>query len=196
MLVANYYATFTNKEEDMSRIGKNPVAIPQGVTIDVKDNVITVKGKLGELSQEFSNVEITVEEGNVTVNRNSDSKDDRAKHGLYRSLVKNMIEGVSKGWTKELELVGVGYRATNQGQKLDMALGFSHNIIMDIASEVKVETVSEKGKNPIIKLTSHDKQLVGQVAAKIRSFRKPEPYKGKGIKFVGEQIRRKAGKSA
>ncbi|GFZ91759.1 50S ribosomal protein L6 [Aquaticitalea lipolytica] len=196
MLVANYYATFTNKEEDMSRIGKNPVAIPQGVTIDVKDNVITVKGKLGELSQEFSNVEITVEEGNVTVNRNSDSKDDRAKHGLYRSLVKNMIEGVSKGWTKELELVGVGYRATNQGQKLDMALGFSHNIIMDIASEVKVETVSEKGKNPIIKLTSHDKQLVGQVAAKIRDFRRPEPYKGKGIKFVGEVLRRKAGKSA
>ena len=180
----------------MSRIGKNPVAIPQGVTIDVKDNVITVKGKLGELSQEFSNVEITVEEGNVTVNRNSDSKDDRAKHGLYRSLVKNMIEGVSKGWTKELELVGVGYRATNQGQKLDMALGFSHNIIMDIASEVKVETVSEKGKNPIIKLTSHDKQLVGRVAAKIRDFRRPEPYKGKGIKFVGEVLRRKAGKSA
>ena len=196
MLVANYYATFTNKEEDMSRIGKNPVAVPQGVTIDVKDNVITVKGKLGELSQEFSNVDITLEEGSVVVNRPSDSKEDKAKHGLYRSLVKNMIEGVSTGWTKELELVGVGYRATNQGQKLDMALGFSHNIIIDVAPEVKVETVSEKGKNPIIKLTSHDKQLVGQVAAKIRDFRRPEPYKGKGIKFVGEVLRRKAGKSA
>ena len=180
----------------MSRIGKNPVAIPQGVTVDVKDNMVTVKGKLGELAQEFSNVKITAEDGNVIVERPSDSNVDKAKHGLYRSLVKNMIEGVSKGWTKELELVGVGYRATNQGQKLDMALGFSHNIVMDIAPEVKVETVTEKGKNPIIKLTSHDKQLVGQVAAKIRGFRKPEPYKGKGIKFVGEELRRKAGKSA
>ncbi|MAK37014.1 MAG: 50S ribosomal protein L6, partial [Flavobacteriaceae bacterium] len=132
----------------------------------------------------------------VLVERPSDSKDHTAKHGLYRSLINNMIEGVSKGWTKELELVGVGYRASNQGQKLDLALGFSHNIILDIAPEVKVETVSDKGKNPIVKLTSHDKQLVGAVAAKIRSFRKPEPYKGKGIKFVGEQLRRKAGKSA
>jgi len=180
----------------MSRIGKNPVAIPQGVTIDVKDNIVTVKGKLGELSQEFSNVKITAEDGNVVVERPSDSNEDKAKHGLYRSLVKNMIEGVSNGWTKQLELVGVGYRATNQGQKLDMALGFSHNIVLDVAPEVKVETVTEKGKNPIIKLTSHDKQLVGQVAAKIRGFRKPEPYKGKGIKFVGEELRRKAGKSA
>tara|TARA_B100002051_G_C16692087_1_gene616094 strand:- start:666 stop:1211 length:546 start_codon:yes stop_codon:yes gene_type:complete len=181
----------------MSRIGKNPVAIPQGVTVDVKDNVITVKGKLGELTQEFdSDLTVKVEDGNVLVERPSDSKDHTAKHGLYRSLINNMIEGVSKGWTKELELVGVGYRASNQGQKLDLALGFSHNIIMDIAPEVKVETVSDKGKNPIVKLTSHDKQLVGAVAAKIRSFRKPEPYKGKGIKFVGEQLRRKAGKSA
>ena len=181
----------------MSRIGKNPVAIPQGVTVDVKDNVITVKGKLGELSQEFdSDLTVKIEDGNVLVERPSDSKDHTAKHGLYRSLINNMIEGVSKGWTKELELVGVGYRASNQGQKLDLALGFSHNIIMDIAPEVKVETVSDKGKNPIVKLTSHDKQLVGAVAAKIRSFRKPEPYKGKGIKFVGEQLRRKAGKSA
>jgi large subunit ribosomal protein L6 len=130
------------------------------------------------------------------VTRPSDSKEDKAKHGLYRSLMFNMMEGVSKGWTKELELVGVGYRASNQGQKLDLALGFSHNIVLDIAPEVKVETISEKGKNPIIKLTSFDKQLVGQVAAKIRSFRKPEPYKGKGIKFVGEELRRKAGKSA
>ena len=181
----------------MSRIGKNPVAIPQGVTVDVKDNVITVKGKLGELTQEFdSDLTVKVEDGNVLVERPSDFKDHTAKHGLYRSLINNMIEGVSKGWTKELELVGVGYRASNQGQKLDLALGFSHNIIMDIAPEVKVETVSDKGKNPIVKLTSHDKQLVGAVAAKIRSFRKPEPYKGKGIKFVGEQLRRKAGKSA
>ena len=180
----------------MSRIGNNPVAIPEGVTVDVKDNVVTVKGKLGELTQEYSNVSIKIEEGNILVTRPSDSKDDKAKHGLYRSLMSNMIEGVSKGWTKELELVGVGYRATNQGQKLDLALGYSHTIVLNVAKEVKVETVSEKGKNPIIKLTSFDKQLVGQVAAKIRSMRKPEPYKGKGIKFVGEQLRRKAGKSA
>jgi large subunit ribosomal protein L6 len=180
----------------MSRIGNNPVAIPEGVTVDIKDNVVTVKGKLGELTQNYDSVEIKVEEGNVYVTRSSDTKDQKAKHGLYRSLMRNMIEGVSKGWTKELELVGVGYRASNQGQKLDLALGFSHNIVLDLAPEVKVETISEKGKNPIVKLTSFDKQLVGQVAAKIRGFRKPEPYKGKGIKFVGEQIRRKAGKSA
>ena len=180
----------------MSRIGKNPVAIPQGVTVDVKDNAVTVKGKLGELTQEIADVSVKVEENNVIVERPSDAKDHRAKHGLYRALIDNMIEGVSNGWTKKLELVGVGYRASNQGQKLDLAIGFSHNIVMDIAPEVKVETVSEKGKNPIVILTSHDKQLVGQVAAKIRAFRKPEPYKGKGIKFVGEIIRRKAGKSA
>lgn len=180
----------------MSRIGNNPIAIPKGVTIDVKDNVITVKGKLGELTQEFSNVEITVKDDEVSVARPSDSKEARTNHGLYRSLVNNMVHGVSEGWTKQLELVGVGYRATNQGQKLDLALGFSHNIVLSVAPEVKVETISEKGKNPIVKLTSHDKQLVGQVAAKIRSYRKPEPYKGKGIKFVGEVLRRKAGKTA
>ncbi len=180
----------------MSRIGKNPVAIPTGVTVDVKDNIITVKGKLGELTQEFSEVSVKVEDGQVLVERPSDSKDHTAKHGLYRALVNNMIEGVSNGWAKQLELVGVGYRASNQGQRLDLALGYSHNIVLDIAPEVIVETVSDKGKNPIVKLTSHDKQLVGQVAAKIRAFRKPEPYKGKGIKFVGEQLRRKAGKSA
>ena len=180
----------------MSRIGNNPVAIPEGVTVDVKDNVVTVKGKLGELTQNYDSIEIKVEEGSVWVTRSSDTKDQKAKHGLYRSLMHNMIEGVSKGWTKELELVGVGYRASNQGQKLDLALGFSHSIVIDLAPEVKVETISEKGKNPIIKLTSHDKQLVGQVAAKIRGFRRPEPYKGKGIKFVGEELRRKAGKSA
>ena len=180
----------------MSRIGKSPVAIPDGVSIEVNDNVVTVKGKLGELTQEISDVSVKVEEGNVVVERPSDAKDHRAKHGLYRALINNMVEGVSNGFTKELELVGVGYRASNQGNKLDLAIGFSHNIVMDIAPEVKVETISEKGKNPIVKLTSHDKQLVGQVAAKIRSFRKPEPYKGKGVKFVGEEIRRKAGKSA
>ncbi|MEK9560466.1 MAG: 50S ribosomal protein L6 [Flavobacteriaceae bacterium] len=180
----------------MSRIGTNPIAIPDGGTVTVADQTITVKGKLGELTQEFDAVSIEVVDGSVSVSRPSDSKDHRAKHGLYRSLVNNMIQGVSQGWTKELELVGVGYRASNQGQKLDLAIGFSHNIVLDIAPEVKVETVSEKGKNPIVKLTSFDKQLVGQVAAKIRGFRKPEPYKGKGIKFVGEQIRRKAGKSA
>jgi len=180
----------------MSRIGNNPVAIPEGVTVDVKDSVVTVKGKLGELTQNFDAVEIKVEDGNILVTRSSDSKEQKAKHGLYRSLMHNMIEGVSKGWTKELELVGVGYRASNQGQKLELALGFSHSIVMSLAPEVKVETISEKGKNPIIKLTSHDKQLVGQVAAKIRGFRRPEPYKGKGIKFVGEELRRKAGKSA
>jgi large subunit ribosomal protein L6 len=180
----------------MSRIGKNPVAIPAGVTVDVNENIVTVKGKLGELSQEYSDVTINVDGDQVIVTRSTDHKDHRAKHGLYRALIFNMIEGVSKGWTKELELVGVGYRASNQGQKLDLALGFSHNIVLNIAPEVKVEAISEKGKNPIVKLTSHDKQLVGQVAAKIRGFRKPEPYKGKGVRFVGEQIRRKAGKSA
>ena len=180
----------------MSRIGKSPVTIPEGVTIDINDTVITVKGKLGELTQDFSGVTVKEEEGNVLVERLSDSKDDRSKHGLYRSLINNMVEGVSKGWSTELELVGVGYRASNQGPKLDLAIGFSHNIVLNVAPEVKVETISEKGKNPIVKLTSHDKQLVGQVAAKIRGFRKPEPYKGKGIRFVGEIIRRKAGKSA
>ncbi|WP_103863693.1 MULTISPECIES: 50S ribosomal protein L6 [Aquimarina] len=180
----------------MSRIGKNPVTIPSGVTVEVKGNVVTVKGKLGELSQEIDSIEVKVEESQVVLERPSEVKDHKAKHGLYRALINNMIIGVSEGFTKELELVGVGYRASNQGQKLDLALGFSHNIVLDLAPEVKVETISEKGKNPIVKLSSHDKQLVGQIAAKIRSFRKPEPYKGKGIKFVGEQLRRKAGKSA
>lgn len=180
----------------MSRIGKSPIAIPAGITVEVNEGVVTVKGKLGQLSQEFSDVSVKIEEGNVIVERSSDHKDHRSKHGLYRSLISNMITGVSEGFTKELELVGVGYRAANQGQKLDIALGFSHNIVLEVVPEVKVETVSEKGKNPIIKLASHDKQLLGQVAAKIRGFRKPEPYKGKGVKFVGEVLRRKAGKSA
>lgn len=180
----------------MSRIGKNPVGIPSGVTVAVKDGVISVKGKLGELTQSYDTVSIKVEDNEVIVERSDDLKESKAKHGLYRSLIGNMITGVSEGYTKELELVGVGYRASNQGQKLDLALGFSHNIVLDLAPEVKVETISEKGKNPIVKLSSFDKQLVGEVAAKIRSFRKPEPYKGKGIKFVGEELRRKAGKSA
>ena len=181
----------------MSRIGKNPVSIPQGVDVNVNENLITVKGKLGELTQTISNgITVNINEAVVTLDRATESKDHKAQHGLMRALLFNMIEGVSKGWTKELELVGVGYRASNQGQKLDLALGFSHNIVLEIAPEVKVETVSEKGKNPIIKLSSYDKQLVGQVAAKIRGFRRPEPYKGKGVKFVGEVLRRKAGKSA
>jgi len=180
----------------MSRIGKNPVAIPAGVTVDVKDGIVTVKGKMGELTQTFADVDVKVEEGQVIVERSANDKDQRSKHGLYRSLINNMVIGVSTGFTKDLELVGVGYRASNTGQKLDLALGFSHNIVLEIAPEVKVETVSEKGKNPIIKLTSFDKQLLGAVAAKIRGFRRPEPYKGKGVKFVGEVLRRKAGKSA
>jgi len=180
----------------MSRIGRSPITIPDGVTVAVAEGVVTVKGKLGELTQEYSGIDITIDEGVVSLERASDKKDVRAKHGLYRALIANMIEGVSKGFEKQLELVGVGYRASNQGNKLDLAVGFSHNIVLDVAPEVKVETISEKGKNPIVKLTSHDKQLVGAVAAKIRGFRKPEPYKGKGIKFVGEIIRRKAGKSA
>ena len=180
----------------MSRIGNNPISIPEGVNIDIQADKIVVKGKMGELTQEYIDVSFELDEKTLTVKRSSDSKDHRAKHGLYRALVNNMVEGVSQGYIKELELVGVGYRASNQGQKLDLALGFSHNILFDIAPEVKVETISEKGKNPIVKLSSHDKQLLGYVAAKIRSFRKPEPYKGKGVKFVGEQIRRKAGKSA
>lgn len=180
----------------MSRIGKNPVAIPAGVTVDVANGVVTVKGKLGQLTQPYADVEVKIEDNQVIVTRSADDKEQRSKHGLYRALINNMIVGVSEGFTKELELVGVGYRASNTGNKLDLALGFSHNIVLEIAPEVKLETVSEKGKNPIVKLTSHDKQLLGAVAAKIRGFRKPEPYKGKGVKFVGEVLRRKAGKSA
>ncbi|WP_268223430.1 50S ribosomal protein L6 [Sinomicrobium oceani] len=180
----------------MSRIGKSPVNVPDGVTVTVEGNNVTVKGKLGELTQEVKDIAVKQEDGQIILETTDESKEQRSKHGLYRALIYNMVVGVSEGFTKELELVGVGYRASNQGQKLDLALGFSHNIVLELAPEVKVETISEKGKNPIIKLTSYDKQLVGQVAAKIRSFRKPEPYKGKGIKFVGEQLRRKAGKSA
>ena len=180
----------------MSRIGNNPISIPEGVSVEVNGDIITVKGKKGEMNQTFDGVSFDVSGDTIIVKRNSESKDHKSKHGLYRSLVSNMVIGVEEGFTLELELVGVGYRATSSGQKLDLALGYSHTIVMNIAPEVKVECVNEKGSNPIIKLSSPDKQLVGHVAAKIRSFRRPEPYKGKGIKFVGEQIRRKAGKSA
>lgn len=181
----------------MSRIGKAIITIPAGVTVSEKDNVITVKGPKGELSQELKDG-ITVEQndGVLTFSRPSDSKQHRALHGLYRALINNMIIGTSTGFEKKLELVGVGYRASHAGQKLELALGFSHGILMELPSEVKVDTLTEKGKNPIITLTSHDNQLLGMVAAKIRSFRKPEPYKGKGVRFVGEIVRRKAGKSA
>ena len=180
----------------MSRIGNNPILIPDGVSVEIQEKLFVAKGKLGELSQNFDSVSIERSDNSIVVKRNSESKLDKSRHGLYRSLFYNMIVGVSEGWIKELELVGVGYRANAQGQKLELALGFSHNIVFMIPNEVKVETVSEKGKNPVIKLKSIDKQLVGSIAAKIRSFRKPEPYKGKGVKYVGEQIRRKAGKSA
>ena len=180
----------------MSRIGNSPISIPEGVSIEIQPNLLIVKGKLGELSQKFDEITIEKVDNELIVKRSSESKSCKAKHGLYRSLFFNMVNGVSSGWKKELELVGVGYRASTQGQKLDLALGFSHSIVFMIPDEVKVEAISEKGKNPIVKLTSPDKQLVGSIAAKIRGFRKPEPYKGKGVKYVGEQIRRKAGKSA
>ncbi|MDO4879661.1 MAG: 50S ribosomal protein L6 [Capnocytophaga sp.] len=180
----------------MSRIGKAPISIPQGVTITINGNIVTVKGKLGELTQEVKDIAVKQEDGKLVLENPGMTKNQNALHGLYRALLHNMVYGVSTGFTTELELVGVGYRASNQGQKLDLALGFSHNIVMELPQEIKLETINEKGKNPIIKLTSHDKQLLGQVAAKIRSFRMPEPYKGKGVKFVGEVLRRKAGKSA
>ncbi len=181
----------------MSRIGKSPVTIPSGVEVKVDGNVVTVKGPKGELTQEIDPcVQISIEDGTVAFTRESDAPDHRAKHGLYRSLVNNMVAGVSEGFKKELEIVGVGYRANVTGQRLELALGYSHPYVIELPSEIKVSAVSEKGKAPVVTLESHDKQLVGQVAAKIRSLRKPEPYKGKGIRFVGEEIRRKAGKSA
>lgn len=184
------------KKIKMSRIGNSPILIPEGVSVEIQPKLLIVKGKLGELSQSYDDITIEQVDNTLLVKRSSESKSSKAKHGLYRSLFFNMVNGVSSGWKKELELVGVGYRASTQGQKLDLALGFSHNIVFMIPDEVKVEAISEKGKNPIVKLSSHDKQLVGSIAAKIRGFRKPEPYKGKGVKYVGEQIRRKAGKSA
>ena len=181
----------------MSRIGKAIITIPAGVTVTEKEGVVTVKGPKGELVQELTEgITLEQEDGVLTFSRPSDSKQHRALHGLYRALVNNMIIGATEGFTKKLELVGVGYRASHTGQKLELALGFSHGIVLELPKEVVIDTLTEKGKNPIITLTSFDKQLLGMVAAKIRSFRKPEPYKGKGVRFVGENVRRKAGKSA
>jgi large subunit ribosomal protein L6 len=181
----------------MSRIGKLPIKIPAGVSISEKDGLVTVKGPKGELTQTVNpDIKVKIEDGTLTVSRPSDSINHRALHGLYRSLINNMVIGVSDGYKKELELVGVGYRASNTGQLLELSLGYTHNIFLELPEEVKIETKTERNKNPKILLESIDKQLIGQVCAKIRSFRMPEPYKGKGIKFVGEIIRRKSGKSA
>jgi len=182
----------------MSRIGKLPVNLPSGVTITVSDdNVVSVKGPLGTLSQKVdSDIKVEVENNTIILSRPNDEKRLKSLHGLYRALIANMVVGVSKGYRKDLELVGVGYRAEASGQRLEMSLGYSHDIIMELPQEIKVETKTEKRSNPVITLSSIDKQLIGHVAAKIRSLRPPEPYKGKGIKFVGEQLRRKAGKSA
>lgn len=181
----------------MSRIGKHPISIPAGVTVSVKDGVVTVKGLKGELTQSVdARIEVAVEDAQVVVRRNSDERQERSLHGLYRALINNMIVGVSEGFTKTLELVGVGYRASNQGQILELSLGFTHNIFLQLPKEINLETKTERNKNPLIILSSADKQLLGQVCSKIRSFRMPEPYKGKGIRFEGEVIRRKSGKSA
>ena len=183
----------------MSRIGKMPIAIPAGVTVNIDDNnhVITVKGKLGELSQKYSDhVILEVEGDHIHVKPNEAVAEAGAKHGLYRALIHNMVKGVSEGFETVQEFVGVGYKAEAKGQILEMALGYSHTIFMEMPPEIKIETINERGKNPILKMRSYDKQLLGQVAAKIRSMRKPEPYKGKGIKFQDEVLRRKAGKAA
>jgi large subunit ribosomal protein L6 len=182
----------------MSRIGKLPVNLPSGVTISVDDaNVVSVKGPLGTLSQKVdSDIRVEVENNEIVLSRPNDEKRLKSLHGLYRALIDNMVVGVSKGYRKDLELVGVGYRAEAKGQQLEMSLGYSHDIVMELPKEVRVETKTEKRSNPVITLSSIDKQLIGHIAAKIRSLRPPEPYKGKGIKFVGEQLRRKAGKSA
>ena len=182
----------------MSRIGKMPISIPAGVSISVAaNNVVTVKGPKGSLTQEInSDIMVKTEGAEILVERPSEQKRHKAMHGLYRSIIANMVKGVSEGFTLQQELVGVGYKATNQGQLLDLAVGFSHEVMIELPAEVTVTTLTEKGKNPIITLTSIDKQLLGAVAAKIRSLRKPEPYKGKGIRFVGEVVRRKAGKTA
>lgn len=182
----------------MSRIGKLPITIVQGVDIKVDDNnVVTVKGKLGELTQKVdADLTVEIKDGTLYVSRPTEQKRHKAMHGLYRSLIANMIKGVSEGYKITQELVGVGYKASVKGNQLELALGFSHNVIMVMPSEITVEAVTERGKNPLIHLTSADKQLVGQIAAKIRSLRKPEPYKGKGIKYLGEEIKRKAGKTS
>ncbi len=181
----------------MSRIGKLPIAIPAGVTVSVSGNSVNVKGPKGSLAQEVTGgIAVIVEEGNIVLSRPTDEAQHRALHGLYRSLINNMVIGVSTGYRKELELVGVGYRVSNNGQIIEFSLGFSHNIFLQVPDQIKIETKSERNKNPLLILESSDKQLLGQVCSKIRSFRKPEPYKGKGVKFVGEILRRKSGKSA
>ncbi len=182
----------------MSRIGKLPITLPAGVTVTVgEDNVITLKGPKGEMKQQVNpNMKVKVDDGQLIIERPDDEKENRALHGLYRSLLFNMVTGVTEGFRKELELVGVGYRVTNSGQVLELSLGYTHSILMELPKEIKVETKMERNKNPLIMLESCDKQLLGQVCAKIRSFRKPEPYKGKGVRFVGEQVRRKSGKTA
>jgi len=181
----------------MSRVGKQPISIPSGVTVKVSGEQISVKGPKGELKQPINkDIEVVISEDKLELKRPSDEINHRALHGLYRALIANMVKGVTEGFERKLELVGVGYKATNQGNILDLALGYSHNIIFEIPKELSVATVTEKGSNPIITLNGLDKQLIGQVAAKIRSLRKPEPYKGKGVKYVGEYIRRKAGKAA
>ncbi len=182
----------------MSRIGKSPVTIPDGVTINISDdNLVTVKGKMGELSEKIdSDLKLSINDGVLTLERPSEEIRHRAVHGLSRALIANMVEGVSNGFKKELDLVGVGYRAAVQGQQLDMSLGYSHNIVFDLPEEVKATAVMQKGIPPRVTLESIDKQLLGQVAAKIRSMRKPEPYKGKGVRYSDEVVRRKAGKSA
>ena len=181
----------------MSRIGKSPVTIPSGVEVKVDGNVVSVKGPKGQLTQVIDScVTLQIEGSEITFNRASDAPDHRAKHGLYRALLQNMVTGVSEGYKKEMEVIGVGYRATATGQQLELALGYSHPVIIEFPNEIKVSADTQKGKAPVVTLESHDKQLLGQAAAKIRSLRKPEPYKGKGIRFVGEEIRRKAGKSA
>ena len=181
----------------MSRVGNAKITIPEGVDVSFNNNIITVKGSKGELTQEIDScVTVTIEDSEISFSRESDAPQHRSKHGLYRALVNNMVIGVSQGYKKELEVIGVGYRANARGQQLDLSLGYSHNIILEFPKEIKVTTVSEKGKAPIVTLESIDKQLVGQAAAKIRSLRKPEPYKGKGIKYLGEELRRKAGKTA
>lgn len=182
----------------MSRIGKKQIDVTNGVTISVdKNNLVTVKGPKGELKEQLdTDMKVNIEGDVVTVERPTDQIRHRAMHGLYRSLISNMVKGVTEGYKKQLELVGVGYKASSQGNLLDLALGYSHNIIVEIPKELSITTLQEKGKNPVITLESIDKQLLGQVCAKIRSLRKPEPYKGKGVKFEGEILRRKAGKSA
>ena len=181
----------------MSRIGKNPITVPSGVELSIQGNVVSVKGPKGELTQEVDeNLGLEFADNVLTLTRPNDEKDIRSKHGLYRALIQNMVVGVSEGYTVKLQMVGVGFRAASQGQRLNLSLGYSHPIILELPSEVKVAAETNKGEAPLVTLSSHDKQLLGTVAAKIRSLRKPEPYKGKGVRFLGEQIRRKAGKTA